>query len=238
MIFLTSIRSLWHSHHAEAPCSATPQEWRGYGTASHTTQAGWQRAPGQPDHVLPSLREGLQFESLSSPSTCWVSQTSDFYSSVKLGWHFWVCWSATGKVVKRRKRVGQTERWSNYISLISLGKQTEEKSVVRATQRIAAHLHQCPHKLFHLQPTTAKASAMACAVPFKVSFRLLPKTVSYHCWCLYVIVPRTKQLLKALQAVNLGILATRSLLLISLNLTKAIPCNNKTWRCKKAGKRS
>ena len=206
--------------------------------ASYTTRAGWHWVAGQPDHVLPLPRERLQFESLSSPSTCWVSQTSDFYSSVKLGWHFWVCWSATGKVAERRKRMWQTERWSNCICLISLGKQTKERLIMRASHRIAAHLHQCPHQLLHLQPTTTKASAVASTVPFKISFRLLPNTISFHYWCLHVIASRTKLLLKALQAVNLGILATRSLLLISLTLMKAISCNNKTWRYKKAGKQS
>lgn len=206
--------------------------------ASYTTRACWWQAAGQPDHMRPLSWEGLRSESPSSPSTCWVSQTSDFYSSVKLGWHFRACCSSTGKVAERRKRMGQTERWSNCLSLISLVKQTEERLVVRASQRTTAHLHQYPHQLLHLQPTTAKASAMACAVPFNISFRLLPDTISLRRWCLYVIVSRTKLLLKTLQAVNLGILASRSLLLISLNLMKAIACNTKTWRYKKAGKQS
>lgn len=236
IMFLTLICPLRRSHHAETPHSTTSQELSVYWMASYTTGACWWQAAGQPDHMQPLSWEGLRSESLSIHLLSLTNQWLLFLCQTRLTLPSLLLFYWEGG--REKEKDGADRKVKQLLKPYFLSKANWREVDGERTQRTTAHLHQYPHQLLHLQPTTAKASAMARAVPFKISFRLLPDTISLHRWCLYVIVSRTKLLLKTLQAVNLGILASCSLLLISLNLMKAIACNTKTWRYKKAGKQS
>lgn len=126
---------------------------------SYTTGACWWQVAGQPDHMQPLSWEGLRSESLSIHLLSLTNQWLLFLCQTRLTLR--VCCSSTGKVVERRKRMGQTERWSNCLSLISLVKQTEERLMVR-------------------EPKESLLTSTSTLTSFSICSQRLPKPLQWH----------------------------------------------------------